>query len=69
MRSMHMAGRCVNCGACEMACPEGIDVRALTSKLYRVGEEIFKYKSGMDPEQKTLLAEYDFNDSQEGFLE
>ncbi len=69
MRSMHMAGRCVNCGACEMACPEGIDVRALSAKLYRAAEEIFDYKPGMDTEQKTLLNEYDFNDSQPGFLE
>ncbi len=69
MRSMHMTGRCVNCGACEMACPEGIDVRALAAKLYRSAEDIFDYKPGMDTEQKTLLTDYDINDSQPGFLE
>jgi len=69
MRSIHMAGRCINCGACEMACPENIDVRALSAKMYRAGEEIFDYKPGMDPEQKTLLAEYDVNDQEKGFLD
>jgi len=69
MRSMHMTGRCVNCGACEMACPEGIDVRALSAKLYRSAKEIFDYSPGMDTDQKTLLTEYDINDNQPGFLD
>lgn len=69
MRSMHMAGRCINCGACEMACPEGIDVRALPAKLTRVARELYNYEAGMDPEQKTLLTDYDVNDPQPGFLD
>ncbi len=69
MRSMHMAGRCVNCGACEMACPEGIDVRALAAKMVRAADEIFDYKAGLDPEQKTLLSEYDVNDREKGFMD
>jgi len=69
MRAMHMAGRCVNCGACEMACPEGIDVRALAAKMCRSAEEIFDYKAGLDPEQKTLLSEYDVNDREKGFMD
>jgi len=69
MRGIHMAGRCVNCGACEMACPEGIDVRAFAAKMCSAAEEIFDYKSGMDPEQKTLLSEYKVDDSEKGFME
>jgi len=69
MRAMHMAGRCVNCGACEMACPEGIDVRALAAKMVRAADEIFDYKAGVDPEQKTLLSEYDINDREKGFMD
>jgi ferredoxin len=69
MRAMHMAGRCVNCGACEMACPEGIDVRALEAKMVRVADELFDYRAGVDPKQKTLLAEYDVNDSEKGFMD
>ena len=69
MRAMHMAGRCVNCGACEMACPEGIDVRALAAKMCRSAEEIFDYKAGLDPKQKTLLSEYDVNDREKGFMD
>ena len=69
MRAMHMAGRCVNCGACEMACPEGIDVRALAAKMCRSAEELFDYRAGIDPEQKTLLSDYDVNDTESGFME
>lgn len=69
MRAMHMAGRCVNCGACEMACPEGIDVRALAAKMCRSAEELFDYRAGIDPEQKTLLSDYDDNDTESGFME
>lgn len=69
MRAMHMAGRCVNCGACELACPEGIDVRALAAKMYNTATQIFDYKVGMDKKQKTLLAEYDVHDSEKGFME
>jgi Fe-S oxidoreductase len=64
-----MAGRCVNCGACEMACPECIDVRALAAKMCRSAEELFDYRAGIDPEQKTLLSDYDVNDTESGFME
>ncbi len=69
MRAMHMAGRCINCGACEVACPEDIDVRALTAHLSRYAEEIYNFKSGMDPQAKTLLSDYNPDDSQPGFID
>jgi hypothetical protein len=52
-----------------MACPEGIDVRALEAKMVRVADELFDYRAGVDPKQKTLLAEYDVNDSEKGFMD
>lgn len=69
MRSMHMAGRCINCGACEIACPENIDVRALSAKMYHVAKDIYDFEPGKNPETGTLLTDYDVNDSQSGFIE
>lgn len=69
MRAMHMAGRCINCGACEQACPEGINMRALTKHLYRVAKEIYQFEPGLDPEEKTLFATYKLYDSEQGFLD
>lgn len=69
MRAMHMAGRCINCGACELACPEAINMRALTRHLYRVAQEVFEFEPGLDPEEKTLFATYRLNDSEQGFLD
>jgi len=33
MRAMHMAGRCVDCGACARACPISIPLNLLTKKM------------------------------------
>ena len=33
MRAMHMAGRCVDCGACAQACPISIPLNLLTKKM------------------------------------
>jgi ferredoxin len=33
MRAMHMAGRCVDCGSCEAACPVGIPLNAITRRM------------------------------------
>jgi heterodisulfide reductase subunit C len=33
MRAMHMAGRCVDCGACALACPVAIPLNLLTRKM------------------------------------
>ncbi|SDL19795.1 4Fe-4S binding protein [Halarsenatibacter silvermanii] len=69
MRTMHMPGRCVNCGACEMACPEGIEMRSLTSHLYHKARDLYDYRPGMDPDQLTLYSDYDKDDEEPGFLD
>ena len=69
MRTMHMPGRCVNCGACEMACPEGIEMRSLTTHLYHRAKELYDYRPGMAPDQIMLYSDYDEEDSEPGFLD
>jgi Fe-S oxidoreductase len=51
-----MAGRCVDCGLCEEACPMGIPLRALYRKVGRVVEDNFDYRPGRSPEEKSPLA-------------
>jgi ferredoxin len=45
MRMMHMAGRCVDCGACEAACPVGIPLHMITRNIIREIEKIFGTES------------------------
>jgi formate dehydrogenase subunit beta len=57
-RAMHLAGRCVGCGACDRACPVGIPLRALNSKLAAETKDLFAVVAGMDCEQKAPLIEF-----------
>lgn len=57
-RVLHVAGRCVDCGACRRACPVGIDLRLLTKNMEKVVKESFGYESGLDVDGLPLLATY-----------
>lgn len=41
VRAMHVAGRCVECGECERACPVGIPLMLLNRKLIKDVNELF----------------------------
>jgi len=58
MRTFHLAGRCVGCGACTRACPQGVNLRLLLDKLRLDVAELFGYEAGVDPEAKPPLATY-----------
>jgi len=62
MRVMHTAGRCVDCGACERACPVGLDLRLLTKKVEKDVEELFGYKAGLDVHELTPLSTFSPDD-------
>ncbi len=64
MRAFHTAGRCVDCGSCDRACPMGIDVRSLNRKLARDVKEIFGAEAGMNLVDKPALNEFKFDDPQ-----
>ncbi|MBI5522230.1 MAG: 4Fe-4S ferredoxin [Desulfarculus sp.] len=48
LRAFHCAGRCTDCGACESACPQGIKMRRLTSKIEKDIRELYGYRPGME---------------------
>ncbi len=61
-RSIHVAGRCTDCGECERACPVKIPLRSLTREMYDIVDGLFHYKAGMDKEAPPLLACYEASD-------
>lgn len=67
LRAFHCAGRCTDCGACETACPQGIRMRRLTSKLEKDVRALWGFAAGMDPEGEPPLAVYRPDDPEEHF--
>ena len=62
LRAYHCAGRCTDCGACQRACPVGIDMRLLTRKLEKDCQEQFGWEAGLSLEQRPALDVYQSND-------
>jgi formate dehydrogenase subunit beta len=58
MRAYHLAGRCVDCGACERACPVGVDIRKLNRKLLKDVKNLFGYEAGLNLDEKGPLATF-----------
>ena len=50
VRAFHMAGRCVDCGLCEEACPASIPLRTLYQKVREIVKTHFDYLPGEDRE-------------------
>jgi len=69
MRVMHLAGRCVECGACERACPMDIDLAALNRKSCADVERLFGYRAGLSPDAPAPLSAFDPGDPQDFMLE
>jgi ferredoxin len=51
VRAVHMAGRCIDCGLCEEACPADIPLRLLYRKVNQIVCDIFDYRPGSSLEQ------------------
>jgi formate dehydrogenase subunit beta len=62
VRTMHMAGRCVECGACERACPVSIPIAQLPLKVEAIIREQFQFEAGTDQESAAPLLTYREND-------
>lgn len=64
-RAIHLAGRCIDCGECERACPVGIPLRDINKKIEKDVKELFNYEAGSSFEQKPLFACFDKNDPED----
>jgi len=67
VRAYHQTGRCVECGACERACPMEIPLLYLTKKLCKEVGELYGFEAGMDLEALPPLATFSPEDEQ-GFI-
>jgi formate dehydrogenase subunit beta len=45
-RAVHMAGRCIDCGLCNEACPANIPLRTLYKKVADIIDQEFHYRPG-----------------------
>lgn len=58
LRAYHCAGRCTDCGACERACPVGINMRVFTKKLEKDCLDLFGWEAGLSLEVRPPLDTY-----------
>ena len=58
MRAYHLAGRCVECHACDQACPMHIPLSLLNRRIAKEVEVLFGYSAGADPDTPPPLATF-----------
>jgi ferredoxin len=63
LRAFHCAGRCTDCGACERACPVGINMRTLTKKLEKDCADLYNWEAGLCTDTRPPLDMYAVSDS------
>lgn len=69
IRAMHMAGRCVGCGACSSVCPVGIDLYLINRKLEEIVKKRYNFTSGLDSKTPPPMMSFSMGDSEEFMLE
>ena len=65
IRNLHVAGRCVECGACERACPMDLELLKINKKITKEILERFNYTAGLDSNEKPVMASYCENEKQD----
>jgi formate dehydrogenase (coenzyme F420) beta subunit len=69
VRAFHLAGRCVACGACEQACPMGVDIRKLNRKLQKDVMDLFGHEAGCSLDETAPLATFRTDDPEPFMVE
>lgn len=54
-RAVHMAGRCIDCGLCDEACPADIPLRVLYKKVADIMDKEFGFRTGYTVDRKSPL--------------
>lgn len=67
IRAFHVAGRCTDCGECSRVCPQGIPLHLFNRKFIKDIDEFYgEFQAGVDPEAKSPLTSFTFNDVEPG---
>lgn len=65
-RAFHVAGRCIECGQCEMVCPSNIPIMLMNKKVIKDLNGLFgQYDAGIEIENPTPLGHFNVNDPEE----
>lgn len=65
LRAYHCSGRCTDCGACQRACPVGINMRVFTKKLEKDCFEQFGWEAGLSLDERPPLDTYRTQDPED----
>jgi len=67
-RAMHLAGRCVSCGACENVCASGVSLKYIYDEINSFIEEEYGFRSGVDLDAPSAMNDFSQTDRDTGFL-
>jgi ferredoxin len=63
IRAYHLAGRCIDCGECERACPADIPLRLMNKKIEKEVQKLFNGReAGVNMEEVSPLTTFDMDD-------
>jgi ferredoxin len=67
IRTIHVAGRCTDCGECERACPQNIPLRSMVGEMSDLVLKMFNYQAGSDKNAPPFMAAYEVTEAEEIF--